>query len=365
MGFAGWIVVVLVIALLAAVVPAMMRGHERRRLTPIDERFAGGRTLTVTRSTPHVCGEATRHQPHLLKQSPQRIASAKDQILRQSRIYEVIGGDTIVQDEGDESMERNSTARSTAAHARSVSTTSREIAKLRASRAARVARENAAGQRRIAVAGVIATVAVAIVVAAVMSSLSWWWMALPGVALAALVAEGRVAYLRSVEATEREDSQMRRLRHDRDREQQRRSPVSASRAGSGTARVAVEVTSDEAVVGEGTLSVRDASEREDHAVVGSAVDTVGVAHSSSHDARRAASYQPVPAPTYAVAPVAARRQVSVGEEDAARETTAVSTPYRPTAANLMGREALTSEEAAQQAPVAFDLEEILELRRAQ
>ena len=90
----------------------------------------------------------------------------------------------------------------------------REIAKLRARRAARLAAESAAGRRRMVVTGVcaLATVALGIVIAA--TSIAWAWIAIPAAALVASLATSRVAAVRSQRASERELELLTKLRGD-------------------------------------------------------------------------------------------------------------------------------------------------------
>ena len=90
----------------------------------------------------------------------------------------------------------------------------REIAKLRARRAARLAAESAAGRRRMVVTGVcaLATVALGIVIAA--TSIAWAWSAIPVAALVASLATSRVAAVRSQRASERELELLTKLRGD-------------------------------------------------------------------------------------------------------------------------------------------------------
>ena len=90
----------------------------------------------------------------------------------------------------------------------------RDIAKLRARRAARLAAESAAGRRRMVVTGVCAlsTVVLGIVIAA--TSIAWAWLVVPVVALVASLAASRVAAVRSQRASDRELEQLTKLRAD-------------------------------------------------------------------------------------------------------------------------------------------------------
>ena len=90
----------------------------------------------------------------------------------------------------------------------------RDIAKLRARRAARLAAESAAGRRRMVVTGVCAlsTVILGIVIAA--TSIAWAWLVVPVAALVASLAASRVAAVRSQRASDRELEQLTKLRAD-------------------------------------------------------------------------------------------------------------------------------------------------------
>lgn len=85
----------------------------------------------------------------------------------------------------------------------------RDIAKLRARRAARLAAESAAGRRRMVLTGVCAlsTVILGIVIAA--TSIAWAWLVVPVAALVASLAASRVAAVRSQRASDRELSSSR------------------------------------------------------------------------------------------------------------------------------------------------------------
>lgn len=95
------------------------------------------------------------------------------------------------------SMHQGTTGRSRPVIDRRNNKAVRDIAKLRARRAARLAAESAAGRRRMVITGVcaLATVALGIVIAA--TSIAWAWIAIPAAALVASLAASRVAAVRS------------------------------------------------------------------------------------------------------------------------------------------------------------------------
>ena len=90
----------------------------------------------------------------------------------------------------------------------------RDIARLRARRAARLAAEIAAGRRRMVMTGICAlsTVILTIVIAA--TSIAWTWILVPIAALVASLSTSRVAAVRSQRASEREFEQLTKLRAD-------------------------------------------------------------------------------------------------------------------------------------------------------
>ena len=77
----------------------------------------------------------------------------------------------------------------------------RDIARLRARRAARLAAEIAAGRRRMVMTGICAlpTVILTIVIAA--TSITWTWILVPIAALVASLSTSRVAAVRSQRAS--------------------------------------------------------------------------------------------------------------------------------------------------------------------
>ena len=88
----------------------------------------------------------------------------------------------------------------------------RDIARLRAKRAARLASEAAASKRRMAASAVFALATVLLGVGVWAAGLAWAWAAIPGVALAASLGASRFAAVRSQREGEREVELLRELR---------------------------------------------------------------------------------------------------------------------------------------------------------
>ena len=88
----------------------------------------------------------------------------------------------------------------------------RDIARLRAKRAARLASEAAASKRRMAASAVFALATVLLGVGVWVADLAWVWTAIPGAALVASLGASRFAAVRSQREGEREVELLRELR---------------------------------------------------------------------------------------------------------------------------------------------------------
>ena len=228
----------------------------------------------------------------------------------------------------------------------------REIAKLRARRAARLAAESAAGRRRMVVTGVcaLATVALGIVIAA--TSVAWAWIAIPAAALVASLATSRVAAVRSQRASERELELLTKLRGD------------VRGAGRVTAAAPAEpqtLSSSSEEVSE----VVEASEPETGSVPSlvfnvEVPEVVEVADTPA----RAWTVAPIPAPTYASRERVRGRIVHADTDLRGIPRIAAAVPARPIAQTAQVGARSTAEVVADQA-VALDLDAVLDARRAQ
>ncbi len=228
----------------------------------------------------------------------------------------------------------------------------REIAKLRARRAARLAAESAAGRRRMVVTGACALATVALGVVVVAASLAWAWIAIPVAALVASLATSRVAAVRSQRASERELELLTKLRGD------------VRGAGRTTAAAPAEpqvVSSSSEEVSE----VVEASEPETGSVPSlvfnvEVPEVVEVADTPA----RAWTVAPIPAPTYASRERVRGRIVHADTDLRGIPRIAAAVPARPIAQTAQVGARSTAEIVADQA-VALDLDAVLDARRAQ
>ena len=228
----------------------------------------------------------------------------------------------------------------------------REIAKLRARRAARLAAESAAGRRRMVVTGACALATVALGIVVVAASLAWAWIAIPVAALVASLATSRVAAVRSQRASERELELLTKLRGD------------VRGAGRTTAAAPAEpqvVSSSSEEVSE----VVEASEPETGSVPSlvfnvEVPEVVEVADTPA----RAWTVAPIPAPTYASRERVRGRIVHADTDLRGIPRIAAAVPARPIAQTAQVGARSTAAVVADQA-VALDLDAVLDARRAQ
>ena len=228
----------------------------------------------------------------------------------------------------------------------------REIAKLRARRAARLAAESAAGRRRMVVTGVcaLATVVLGIVIAA--TSIAWVWIAIPAAALVASLATSRVAAVRSQRASERELELLTKLRGD------------VRGAGRATAAVPAEpqvVSSSSEEVSEAVEATEPQTGSVPSLVFNVEVpEVVEVADTPA----RAWTVAPIPAPTYASRERVRGRIVHADTDLRGIPRIAAAVPARPIAQTAQVGARSTAAVVADQA-VALDLDAVLDARRAQ
>ena len=231
----------------------------------------------------------------------------------------------------------------------------REIAKLRARRAARLAAESAAGRRRMVVTGVcaLATVTLGIVIAA--ASLAWAWLAIPTAVLVASLAASRVAALRSQRASERELELLTKLRGD----------VRGAGRATAAAPAAESQAPSSSSSSDEVLEAADASEIQTGSVPSlvfnvEVPEVVEVADTPA----RAWTVAPIPAPTYASRERVRGRIVHADTDLRGIPRIAAAVPARPIAQTAQGGARSTAEVVADQA-VALDLDAVLDARRAQ
>ena len=226
----------------------------------------------------------------------------------------------------------------------------REIAKLRARRAARLAAESAAGRRRMVVTGVcaLASVVLGIVIAA--TSLAWAWIVIPAAALVASLATSRVAAVRSQRASERELELLTKLRGG------------VRGAGRATAAAPAEL----APVAEETVEAAVEVSEPQTGSVPSLVFNVEVPEvvEVADTPARAWTVAPIPAPSYASRERVRGRIVHADTDLRGIPRIAAAVPARPIAQTAQVGARSTAEVVADQA-VALDLDAVLDARRAQ
>ena len=230
----------------------------------------------------------------------------------------------------------------------------REIAKLRARRAARLAAESAAGRRRMVVTGVcaLATVALGIVIAA--TSIAWAWIAIPAAALVASLATSRVAAVRSQRASERELELLTKLRGD------------VRGAGRATAAAPAEAQASSSSSSSDEVSEAVEVSEPQTGSVPSLVFNVEVPEvvEVADTPARAWTVAPIPAPTYASRERVRGRIVHADTDLRGIPRIAAAVPARPIAQTAQVGARSTAEVVADQV-VALDLDAVLDARRAQ
>lgn len=228
----------------------------------------------------------------------------------------------------------------------------REIAKLRARRAARLAAESAAARRRMVVTGVcaLASVVLGIVIAA--TSLAWAWIAIPAAALVVSLATSRVAAVRSQRASERELELLTKLRGD---------VRGAGRATAAAPAKPQVVSSSSEEVSEAVEATEPQTGSVPSLVFNVEVpEVVEVADTPA----RAWTVAPIPAPTYASRERVRGRIVHADTDLRGIPRIAAAVPARPIAQTAQVGARSTAAVVADQA-VALDLDAVLDARRAQ
>ena len=236
----------------------------------------------------------------------------------------------------------------------------RDIAKLRARRAARLAAESAAGRRRLVVTGVCAlsTMILGIVIAA--TSIAWAWLLIPIVALVASLSASRLAAMRSQRASEHEVELLTKLRADVRGAGRPTAPASQP-------RVAAAARGE--VVAESRPSASREADAESTSQTGSVPSLVfnvevPEAVEVADTPARAWTVAPIPAPTYASRDRIRGRIVHADTDLRGIPRITAAIPARPIAPTAQVGARSTEEVVADQA-VALDLDAVLDARRAQ
>ena len=238
----------------------------------------------------------------------------------------------------------------------------RDIAKLRARRAARLAAESAAGRRRMVVTGACAlsTVILGIVIAA--PSIAWAWLVVPVAALVASLAASRVAAVRSQRASDRELEQLTKLRADVRGAGRPTAPAPQPRVvdaarGEGEAVAAARLSASPEAGAESAPQTGSVPSLVFNVEVPEAVEVADTP-------ARAWTVAPIPAPTYASRDRIRGRIVHADTDLRGIPRITAAIPARPIAQTAQVGARSTEEVVADQA-VALDLDAVLDARRAQ
>ena len=236
----------------------------------------------------------------------------------------------------------------------------RDIAKLRARRAARLAAESAAGRRRLVVTGVCAlsTVILGIVIAA--TSIAWAWLLVPIVALVASLSASRLAAIRSQRASEHEVELLTKLRADVRGAGRPTAPASQPRVAAAARGEVVAESRPSASREAGAESAPQTGSVPSLVFNVEVPEVVEVADTPA----RAWTVAPIPAPTYASRDRIRGRIVHADTDLRGIPRITAAIPARPIAQTAQVGARSTEEVVADQA-VALDLDAVLDARRAQ
>lgn len=243
----------------------------------------------------------------------------------------------------------------------------RDIARLRARRAARLAAEIAAGRRRMVMTGICALSMVILTIVIAATSITWTWILVPIAALVASLSTSRVAAVRSQRASEREFEQLTKLR----------AHVCGGRPTSSAPKArkaeATEASDDVMAASRVSSSFAASAPRADGAEpatqtgsVPSLVFNVEVpeAVEVADTPARAWTVAPIPAPTYASRDRIRGRIVHADTDLRGIPRITAAIPARPIAQTAQVGARSTEEVVADQI-VALDLDAVLDARRAQ
>lgn len=251
-----------------------------------------------------------------------------------------------------------------------------EIAQLRAQRVARRSAEVASGQRRMALAGVLVGLFVVLLSGAAFAVVSWLWTLVPVAGLVAVLAVSRRAAVAAARA-DREDrqrlvelkSQSRSVHYSGEGSSTRSDVVTDSLANaerdgdvSGLVGVQFEQREDSVLVTDG-LSVRTVSESvKDQEAPSETAEEKAVVEQGV-PVEKAWTPTPLPVSRYSQGARVEGRVVHADTDLRGIPRVKASVPARPIAATV-DADARSTDEVARSVPLAFDLDEILEARRA-
>ncbi|MCI1663000.1 MAG: hypothetical protein LKI27_08930 [Actinomyces sp.] len=358
MGYGGLVVAAMFAVLILLVFPyavdrqtALTQSRESDRFSPRMRLLRAEGPPASARGAIEAHGGGRRSQPLL---------SVAPQVARQDQ-----------EDPGDIMTSQEDSARRprTRVHAEdedgAQSQTLHEVTRLRARRAARLSRERAAGRRRMLASALLAAATLAVVALAAATLVAWAWVALPAATLAAALGLSRGAAVRSERAQRAEDVEMRVLREKLRAHAAAAPALSGARHGAEVGGVSspgpeareAEPAATGASVDE-AVAEADAAPRTERAELDDAPRRTG-------SPRREWSVPDLPAPSYAVRGRVEGRSVHPDTDIRGIPQVEASVPARPVAGGQSPRGVRSTEEVVASQPVAFDLEAVLDARRAE
>ncbi len=250
----------------------------------------------------------------------------------------------------------------------------RQLAALKAQRAARISREAAAAQRRLVTVGVAAALVLLTVILGATGVASWWWTAGTGALLVGSVGGSRLAAINIERAREREDQQFQALQEQVDARGGTRVAPVASETVSGASAAAVSgqavseqaVEAAELVLAEGEVAevaevteVTELVEVEEAAPVASAIE---LTESVAAEVATGWTVPQLPVPAAVRKAKTVRRQVHIDTDlrGVPRVESKVGRPMAATASPVVNLRPMDEED-----DFNLDLEAVLEKRRAQ
>ncbi|MCD4549014.1 hypothetical protein [Schaalia sp. lx-260] len=257
----------------------------------------------------------------------------------------------------------------------------REIARLRAERAARLSREAAGGQRRMIVTFICAALTVILGISTVLGSLAWAWALAGTLPLVGALTWSRVAAMRSERRNQAEITRLRELRDQASHEVTAEphaytingsvtnvSTEQIKETSQSTARTIDEVVTRTSQTHTGKTGINQYDENETKessdaapAIARQSEEETGAATTSG----MTWSVTPIPAPTYATRSRVAGRMVHVDTDMRGIPQVSARVPVRPVAIGQVSAPTQTTEEVVADQAVRLDLEAVLEARRAQ
>lgn len=269
---------------------------------------------------------------------------------------------------GAEAVDRGPSA----VHTPGAKARAQELAQLRAQRVARRSVELAAAQRRMVGAGIFLGLVVVLSVLAFISVLPWWSVLLPTCGLGGVLFASQRSAGRSARADEAERCRLAELK----------APLRGGSSGDiveqaarvGHEAVVVEdqkifeqvqdTVSAEQFQAEDVQAVEEVHVTENTAEFGVMEDTESLPASDEPEARKTWTPVELPAPRYSRGSRIEGRVVHADTDLRGIPRVKAAVPARPVEATITDEESFSSDEVAARAPLAFNLDQVLEARRA-